>query len=283
YNASGTKGTRISSSKPLMGDGLALQNIPVRESKGIKNIRDMFRAGPGNVFVKCDLRQAETMVVAHILRRLGDNTLYDLYQDPNFDIHKWSGTFIFGGSTEDITKAQRDIAKVRNHSGNYMAGPRVMMSEALKYNVDGVDYTMAQKMIESGHRAIPGLRIWWHDVERRIRSTRTLYTCLERRRIFFGRFDNTTFRDAVSYEPQSTVGDVCNRIFTRLSNTLKDGCSPLLQVHDECVVECPKGDANYVVGRMREAAHITLRVSDKPFIIPLDISVGKNWKECVEI
>ena len=282
YNASGTKGCRISSSKTIWKTGLNLQNIPVREAKGIKNIRDLFIAGEGNIFVKGDLRQAETMVVAHILRRIGDKTLFNKYQDPNFDIHKWGATGIFDITEDAVEKWQRDVAKTGNHSGNYMAGPRVMMVEGAKVGVD-IDYNLAKQILKARAKAIPGLRIWWSDVERRIKGTRMLTTCLGRRRMFFGRFDDTTLRDAVSYEPQSTVGDLCSRIFTRLSEELKEGCRPLLQVHDECLVECPKQDARYVIAEMEKASNIVLNVSDVPFIIPIDISVGTNWKDCVKI
>lgn len=282
YNASGTKGGRISSSKTIWKTGMNLQNIPVRESKGIKNIRDLFVAGEGNVFVKGDLRQAETMVVAHILRRLGDNTLYNKYQDPLFDIHKWGASGIFEIDESAVVEDQRDIGKLGNHSGNYMAGPRVLMSEGAKRGVD-VSYELAKRVLSARARDIPGLTIWWRDVDRRIRSSRTLTTCMGRRRLFFGRFDDATLRDAVSWEPQSTVGDVCNRIFKRLSEGLKKGCEPLLQVHDECVVECPERDAEYVVEEMRKAANIVLFVSDEPLLIPIDVSTGVNWKDCKEI
>lgn len=285
YNASGTKCARISSSKNLWGGGMNLQNIPVGRGRGIANIRYIFVASKKKVFVKGDLSQAEARAVAEILYRIGDPTIHDLYKDPSFDIHKWKATFIYNKSVEEISKPERDVGKLDNHSGNYCSGPNVLVKRALKDGIDGIDYAFAKEITAARHRAVPGLRVWWADVERKLRQTRILTTCLGRRRIFFGRLDdNATIRDAVAWEPQSIVGDVCNIIFTRLHDVFESSrlftASPLLQVHDEVVVECLSKDVDYVAQEMRNAAIIPLYINEEPLIIPIDISVGKNWRDC---
>ncbi len=239
-----------------------------------------------NVFVKGDLSQAETRVVAEILYRVGDSTLHDLYKNPDFDMHRWKACVIFEKSPDTVTEYERDVGKLHNHSGNYCAGPGVLQKKALKDGIEGIDYAFAKKIIEAGHRALPGLRKWWAEVERHLRTTRTIKTCLGRRRIFFGRLDdNTTIRDAVSYEPQSTVGDVCNIIFRKLWMVFssRPDVSTVLQVHDEIVVESPKVDADWVADEMKKAAVIPLFINKEPLFIPLDISVGNNWRDCKEI
>jgi len=290
YNPSGTEFSRISSSQNLWGGGMDLQNIPVGGSRGVENIRYLFIAGDGNVFVKGDLKQAETMAVAHILLRIGDDTLYNLYLDKSFDIHRWGASSIFGKPENEISNYERKVGKLGNHSGNYMAGPGVLQAKALKDGIEGIDYAMAQRILQTRHRAIPGLRKWWSDVERKLRQTRTITTCLGRRHIFFGRLDSSeTIRSAVAFEPQSDVGDVCNTIFHRLRRKfISDGellCKPILQVHDEVVVECPAGRASYVTNAFRVTSRIPLPICKdvEPLIIPLEVSIGKNWRDCKEI
>lgn len=285
YNTSGTKTFRISSSKSLWGSGMNLQNIPRGKKPGVTNIRHIFRARPGCSFVVGDLKQAETMVVARILCRYGDRYIWDRYvNDPNFDIHKWAASTIFNESEDNITKKQRDIGKIRNHSGNYCAGPRVIQSTAIQWGVEGIDYQMAQQIIASGHKSMPGLRKWWKDVETGIKRNRTLYTCMGRRRQFFGRTDdNTTIRTAVAFEPQSTVGDVCNMIFAGMYQEWHCVADvfPILQVHDEVVTECPDELVGKVVDSMRRISKIPLHLNGniEPLIIPIDIEVGKNWRD----
>jgi len=291
YNASGTKNFRISSSKNLWGSGMNLQNIPVGKRPGVANIRQLFIASPNCSFVKGDLVQAETMVVARILCRFRDYYLWNRYSNElNFDIHKWAASTIFGVSEQSVDKHQRDIGKLANHASNYCAGPKVIQSAALKYGIEGVDYQMAKHIIETRRKALPGLSRWWKHVERTIRKTRALTTCLGRRRLFFGRLDdNTTLRDAVAFEPQSVVGDVCNTIFRRVyamyaQLPADDLASPLpvLQVHDEVVVECPDDTVESVKQAIVSAAVVPLRLNDdmSPLIIPIKITVGKNWRDC---
>lgn len=280
WNASGTKGGRISSSKTIWKTGLDLQNIPAGRSRGVQNIKHVFIAGEGNALIKADLRQAETMVVAHILRRIGDSTLYDLYDVQGFDIHKWMAGFIFNKDVSKISPDERPTGKLSNHSGNYMAGPKVLITKALKDGLD-IDYAFAKHILDIRSAAIPGLEKWWKIVEMIVRRTRTMTTCLGRRRIFFGRFDDVTFRDAVSFEPQTTVGDLCNMIFWKLDEQLDKDCRLVLQVHDEVVVESPVDKVENVIELVKRVSQVPLWVcSDVPLIIPIDISVGKNWKDC---
>ncbi len=287
YNASGTKGARISSSKTLRGTGLDLQNIPAGRSRGVVNIKNLFIAGKGNKLVKCDLSQAETRIVSEILYRCGDNTLHELYKNPKFDIHTWMGTFIHNVPVEKVTKKQRnEECKLANHSGNYGAGPNVLITKALKAGIESIDYNFAQQIMLARHRAIPGLKVWWSIVERQLRQTRFLTTCLGRKRIFFNRLDDNTYRDAYSFEPQSTCGEVCNIIFTTLYEQFKErnmkDCHVILQVHDEVVVQCPSFRVNLVAKMMKEASIIPLFINKEPLIIPLDISVGDNWKNTTD-
>ena len=281
FNASGTTGARPSSSQNLWKEGMNLQNIPVGKSRGVENIRHIFIAGPGNVFVKADLSQAEAMVVGEILYKLGDRTIHDKYKDPNFDIHTWATAGILNIDEKDVNKMDRErFGKLSNHSGNYCAGYKVLMKKAITEGLVGIDAAMAKSIIESRHKMIPGLRKWWKDVEKQLRRTRTLSTCLGRTRMFFGRLDdNAVIRDAVSYVPQSTVGDVCNIMFRKLHDDLDSDCKCILQVYDEVVIECPEEKTEYVVDEMRRVSHIPLYINDIPLIIPLDVSIGKNWRD----
>ena len=70
YNASGTITGRVSSSKTLRGTGMDLHNIPKGYTRGSESTRHLCRAKDGNVFVVGDLKQAEAMVVAWILKSL---------------------------------------------------------------------------------------------------------------------------------------------------------------------------------------------------------------------
>jgi DNA polymerase-1 len=283
YNASGTETGRLSSGQDLFGNGMNLQNIPAGKGLDIVNIKDMFIAPPGRVLLKGDLKQAETMVVGEILDRLGFPQMHDHYQNPDFDVHRWAAAFTFAKEPANVTKNERNVCKIRNHSGNYMAGPHVMVKTALKYGVD-IDYAMAKRLLEDHKKQVPGLTTWWYSVEKLLKTTRTLTNCFGRRRVFFGRLDESTTREAVAWEPQSTVGDLNNIILRNLFNSLPAGCFPILQVHDEIVIELPEDMLDTCIKCYREAALVPCFVSGKhALIIPVELSAGKDWKNTKDI
>ena len=286
YNASGTITGRISSSKTIWGTGMDLHNIPKGYTRGSESTRQLFSAAPGNSLVIGDLKQAEAMVVAWILKSLGDSTLYDLYHDPSFDIHKWCAALVLNKPIEDVTKLDRQqVGKLSNHSGNYMAGPGVMEKRALKDGYNGFTFAKCKTYLAARQRAIPGLRWWWDDVLRRLRATRTLGTCFGRRLHFFGRLEGEDLRSAIAFEPQSTVGDVCNRMFIELTGSTPENLYwPVLTTHDEIVLECKEDAIEVAVSDFQTAAKIQLQIRPnlEPLIIPIEIMVGKNWGELEE-
>lgn len=283
YNASGTITGRIASSKTIWGTGMDLHNIPKGYTRGSESTRHLYMAGPGNIFVGGDLKQAEAMIVGWILAGLGDTTIYDFYQDPSFDIHKWCASIIYEILVSEVTKLQRQQGgKLTNHSGNYMAGPSVMQKHALKDGFKGFDYPTCKRLLEKRLAAIPGLRVWWSDVERRLRATRTLHTCLGRRLQFFGRIEGETLRSAIAFEPQSTCGDVANIMFRKTSR--QEHFWPVLTTHDEVILECPIKYAEEAMYALIEASKVTLNIRSniEPLVIPIEMMIGYNWKDMKE-
>ncbi len=276
FNASGTDTGRISSSKTIRGTGANLQNIP-------KSIRHLFVAREGYSFVKGDLSQAETYVVAELLAKYGDNTLVKRYDDPLFDIHKWAAAGVYKCDESEITNEQRQIGKLANHSGNYGAGPGVLVSQGIKRGVEGIDYEFSKQILRTRHKQLPGLKRWWKAVEAQLNANRTLVTCFGRKRIFFGRLDESLYRTAYGFEGQSPIGDLANMILVYLDEHLPHGAHVVLQVHDEVVVECQDHLISETVECFKQAAKIPLRINANPRYIPIDISVGKDWKNCEEI
>jgi len=69
-----------------------------------------------------------------------------------------------------------------------------------------------------------------------------------------------------------------------MSSSLPEDCFTVLQVHDEVTVLVPDSKIELAVETMRKAAKIPLFISGSGYIeIPIDIAVGKNWKDCKEI
>lgn len=291
YNPSGTDTGRISSSKTIRGTGGNLQNIP-KHTKAGEIVRRLFIPRDKKVFVRGDFSQAEARVVGCLLKNCGDSTLYELFKASGegigkFDIHRWhAANNIFKCSEDEVTYEQRFIAKTAIHSGNYGAGPKVLIKQALKFDASiNISYQEAKEALINHRRAF-GLEAWWRSVERELARSRTLTNCFGRKRIFFGRLDQATYRQAYAFVPQSTAtGDLTNYMFTQLDKHLPSDSFPLLQVHDEVVVECPaiRLAVDKVVVLMRKFADFPLQIcqNQEPLTIPFEIEVGFTWKDCI--
>jgi len=263
YNATGTVTGRISSSTTIEGLGGNMQQVP----RG--DFRRIYIAPPGKVLIKVDLSQAEIRAVAWFARI---KSLIEKFQDPNFDVHKWNATLVYGVPLEEVTSNQRQQAKHCLHSANYRGSPRTAVKHAK------VAYQVAKVALERYKAALPELPLWWIEIEDEVRSVGRLRTPLGRLRIFFGRRDESLFRSATAQLPQSTVGDIINRGFFLLDERLPEGCFPLLQVHDEIIVEALEDKVDECVKLIRECLEIPIEFPNlPPLLIPADISKGPNW------
>ena len=264
YNATGTVNGRISSSKTIFGLGGNLQQVPRGE------FRRLFISPPGYTFVKIDLSQAEARAVAWIARITG---LIFKFCQPGFDVHKWNASLIWSKAEEDITPAERQMSKSVVHGANYLVGPRTASI------LSGVSYSTAKIALERYKKAMPELTIWHENVKTEVSRTRMLRTKLGRLRVFMDRLDDSTFKSAVAFEPQSLVGDIINLAFARLTVSLQGIGFPCLQVHDEIVSEVKDEHLLEACKIIKRDCEIPINFSgiSLPLIIPLDMKVGKNW------
>ena len=98
-------------------------------------------------------------------------------------------------------------------------------------------------------------------------------------RVFFDRFEGTTVRSAIAFDPQSTVGDIINQGFYKLTYCLPDGCMPIMQIHDEIVFEVDENKILECASIIKKECEPPLLYPnvDAPLIIPIEMNSGPNW------
>lgn len=290
YNATGTVTGRVSSSAPIHTDaGGNMQN----QKRG--PTRRMFVARPGHVLVKGDGSQAEARVVAALMH---DEDWLAKFRDPAYDVHVDNVTLIHGVThdealaearmtpeervvwrrprgiqTADVRDSLRQQCKPITHGAHYKAGPRAVSK------IGDIPFHEAKWGLEKYTRARPRLAQWWSRVESVLQTTRTLRTIWGRVRVFMGRLNDQTLREAVAHEPQSTVGDLINHAFFRLDLDGDGVWYPLIQAHDEVVLEVPEAHVTEAVDRLRHWLEYPLAYPwlSQPLVIPAEIKVGTNW------
>lgn len=287
YDITGTRFGRLSSRQSIYGSGTNLQNIPHRRPDG-EAIRRMFEADEGKVLIGRDYSQAEAWLVAYLARC---DTLIELLNDPNRDVHTENASRIFERKTiklisdgGDVSDDERYLAKRVIHASNYgMSEFRLVqvVNEDSRYTGVSIDLRQARMLIEKYFLMYPEIKeVFWFNVMQDLRRSRVLTTPFGRKLTFFGRWDDNLKRAAYSAIPQSTVGDLgCKAVVNCYHNIEKvvPGAELLLQVHDAVYMQCWEKDVEQVATLMGESMKIPITLDGRTFVIPTDCKVGKNW------
>jgi len=274
YNSAGTVTRRLSSSEPLFLPGTNLQNMPRRE---FPEFRKIFLADVDYWLLKFDYSQAEQRIVMwmagveRVIQRWGS--------DPTFNIHKFIGSLIYKCPESEIKKDtdRYQISKNGGYGGNYgMAPPKASI-------VYDMDIATARFVLGEYHRNIPEIeRVFWKGIQLQLAKSRTITSPTGGKRIFFGRLDDSTFRDAYSHSAQSIVGDIINRalhLFEELASP--DDCRIHLQVHDELIFMCRKElhVLKHYIPLIKNLMEYPLDIPPvkTPLVIPVEGTYGPNW------
>lgn len=279
YNVAGTETGRWSSSSSADGSGTNLQNIT-------PELRRMFVADLGWKLCYLDLEQAESRVVGLLIwRTCGDTTYLDACDSG--DLHTtvsrlvwphlgWTGDH---KANKELAESPfyrhfsyRDMAKRGGHGTNYFGTPRTM-ARHLK-----VDEKVMKDFQSAYFKAFP-IRLWHDWVRMELIKNQSLTTILGRKRTLLGRSgDDSTLREAIAYEPQSTVGDLLNLALWRIWK-FEPRVQILGQIHDAVVFQYPDNPSieNDILSSCLNLTKIPLTSNGKTIIIPADLKTGFNW------
>jgi len=269
FNVHGTSTGRLSSSDPN------LQNIPRIGITPELDIRNMFVARPGMIFVHADYSQAEYRVFAWLTK---DPYLMELYRAGG-DIHSGVAQEIFGG---DFTKEQRVVAKAVNFGLIYgRSAGAIARDPDIREHLSPRD---ARRFVQKYFRRIPTALKWSKARQREARQTGQLTTVFGRRR-YFGLITRDTVRhinnQAANFDCQSIAGDLTLWALIRLHKRLRDD-HIVLTVHDSIIVECVD-DPQTIAETAKLMQSMMLEVPleafgpEPPFQI--DIETGYRWGE----
>jgi DNA polymerase-1 len=249
-----------------------LQNIPIRAEEG-RRIREAFIAAPGNLLISADYSQIELVVLAHLSQ---DENLIAAFKDGT-DVHARTASLIFGIAEDQIKNDQRRIAKTINFGVMYG------MSAFRLSNELGISRTEASNFIAAYFNTYAGVRRFIEELIKKTESSGYVSTILGRRRYI--RTINSANktekaaaeRIAVNTPIQGSAADIVKTAMLNLDKRLATEQSParlLLQVHDELILECPKGAVAETVTLVKAEMEQAVKLS-----IPLRVSVetGNKW------
>ncbi len=257
---------RISSLEPN------LQNIPVRSEEG-REIRKAFVAKQDWLLLDADYSQIELRILAHLS---GDPAMKDAFQKGQ-DIHTRTASEVNNVPFESVTPAMRRSAKAVNFGIVYG-----ISGFGLARNI-GVSLREADAYIATYFERYPLVKAFMEEAVRLGYERGYAQTMLGRRRQLQElKSQNRNVRNfgeraAMNMPVQGTAADIIKLAMVRVFNELASGkfeARLILQVHDELVVECPRGEVEAVADLVRNAMEQILTL-DVPLVA--DVSAGNSW------
>lgn len=264
----GTATGRLSSKDPN------LQNIPVRSEEGRK-IRKAFIAEEGKILLSADYSQIELVILAHLS---GDKGLKDAFTT-GVDVHRMTGSLIFGVQPEEVTKDQRRIAKTINFGVMYgMSAFRLSRELSLPMKE-------ASGFINAYFNRYAGIKSFIDRTVAEAEETGKVKTLLGRERMINGiRSRNKTEKSgaeriAVNTTIQGSAADIVKAAMIKIASRLEQEklkTKMILQVHDELIFEVPEEELAIITNIVKTGMEGALSLS-----VPVTVSIesGKNWGE----
>ena len=256
-----------------------LQNIPIRTPLG-RRIRRAFVAGGADlVLLAADYSQIELRVLAHMS---GDPALTAAFRE-GADVHRRTAAAGFNVSEDDVTREQRDVAKMLNFGIVYG-----MSDFGLAWRM-GMAREEAQRFIDEYFKRYAQVRRYVIETKAFCIEQGYVETLLGRRRYIADMTSpNSAIRGAaermaINMPIQGTAADIMKiamrRVYDRLAET-ESQARVMLQVHDELVVEVPR-DAVDATARILGDEMSAAYALDIPLVV--DLRVGTNWDEMTRI
>jgi len=278
--------------------GVAFQTITKHGDIGA-DVRSMFIADEGEIFIQADSSQAEARVVLLLADDEASLELIDTH-----DFHALTASWFFGGREEDYSKKVlgyespiRFAGKTLRHAGHLGASKRraaiEINTQARKYKID---FSISEKDSEIAlnifHKKTPNIQQVFHKgVIDALDKNRTLFAGLPYgiespiggRRQFFERWNDELFRQSFSYIPQRSVSDNTKAAALRIRKRIPN-IRILLEAHDALLfsVPIPKIDGYSLIIKEEMEREIDFSKCSLPrrkLKIPCELEYGFNYKE----
>lgn len=238
------------------------------------DVRGLFVPGPDSRFVISDYSQLELRLAAYFS---GDKNMLTAYREGR-DLHEETQLRIFGApKSKDEGKRTRTLSKNINFGLVFGGGHGTLVKFAARSGVE-ISETDAREYKAAFQEAYPQLVRW--QQRQGATNQEYVYTNLGRRRyITPGEGYCTRINNVV----QGSAADGMKIAMVYLY--YQDGILPLLNVHDEIVVECSTQEAEWTLAkvqhRMIECMYkATKQNPTNPVVeIAVEAEIAKSWSE----
>ncbi len=268
FNQTAASTGRLSTTNPN------LQAIPIRTELG-REIRSAFVAEQGHRLISADYSQVELRILAHVS---GEPRLRDAFAR-NEDIHAATAAEVLGKDPAELTKDERNVAKMVNFGIIYG-----ISAFGLSENLE-IPREQAQEYIDTYLARFPHVQDFIQRTIEQAERDGYVTTLLGRRRpIPEIRVRNRQTRAlgerlAVNSVMQGTAADVIKVAMIRIHDRLREegrSARLVLQVHDELLLEAPETETSAIKALVRDEMCSAYPL-DPPLAV--DVGAGDDWNE----
>ncbi len=251
-----------------------LQNIPIRTAEG-RRIREAFIAPSGYRIISADYSQIELRIMAHISQDAG---LLKAFAQGE-DIHRATGSEIFGVPLETVNSEQRRYAKIINFGLIYG------MSEFGLATQLGIERAAARTYMDRYFSRYPGVADYMQRTRKTARENRYVETVFGRR-LWLSEINSSNGmrrqaaeRAAINAPMQGTAADIIKLAMIEVHDWLRRHelrSKLVMQVHDELVLEVPENEIETI---KRELPLLMGNVAQLQVPLLVELGVGPNWEQ----
>ncbi len=253
-----------------------LQNIPIRTAQG-REIRRAFVPREGDYqILSADYSQIELRILAALTQ---DPGLLEALTSGE-DIHRATAARVFNLPHAEVTKAQRNQAKMVNYGISYGISA-FGLSQRL-----GIGRADAKALIDGYFTQYPGIKKYMTDTVTQARERGYVETITGRRRYLHDlRSANATVRaaaerNAINMPIQGSSADLIKIAMVHIARVARDESwrtKLLLQVHDELVFDLYLPEK----ARVLEIVHDRMKHALPDLRVPIvvETGLGANWLE----
>lgn len=280
YNIAGTSTGRFSSSLSDFGTGGNLQNVE-------ESLRSIFIADPGFKFAKCDAKSGESFAVGAIEWNLfHDGRFLEVCEsgDPHTAVARmcwpklpWTGDIKLDKKIAEEPfyrhHNRRQTTKKIGHASNYAGKPNTISEQT------GMPLQLVRDFQPIYFSTFPAHQLWHAHVEETLRKKGFLISLMNRKRYFFGRRnDPATLREAIAYDPQSSLADIVNTAMINIWR--KNIAAIVMHDHDALTFMYRERDEDKLIPILMENLIVPVPLAHgRTLRIPYDCKVGWNKGE----
>lgn len=199
-----------------------------------------------------------------------------------------------GKDPKDVTKEERDAAKIINYASNYGGSGYAIHLGILGSRGIDIPIDVCEKMLAARWEEWPQIPAWWDSLFNELESSMYLKNLFGRQKPFFSPrwverkgvlVKNPKLeKNARAWQNQSTITDLNKLAQIRVCQKCEevDFAEFLLDVHDATVVQYRTGCQQETFEMLQECYDIEIDAGWRSYKIPVSAEIGPNYGDLKE-